>query len=90
MNNGGEKLRITELKQKEVINITDGIRYGYTYDLEFDKKTGKILNLVVPANSRMLGLFGKEQEYIIPWSEIKQIGDDIILIDANIKSNIID
>ncbi len=81
-------MRIAELKQKEVINITDGIRYGYVYDVEFDRNTGKILNLIVPVSGKVMGLFGREEEYIIPWGEIKQIGDDIILIDANVKNNI--
>ncbi len=75
-------MRLTDLKQKEVINITDGVRYGYVYDLEVNATTGEIINIVVPVTSKMMGLFGKDEEYIIPWSEIKQIGDDIILIDA--------
>ncbi len=75
-------MRLTDLKQKEVINITDGVRYGYVYDIEFDLVSGKILNIIVPVATKMMGLFGKEEEYIIPWEEIKQIGDDIILIDA--------
>ncbi len=75
-------MRLTDLKQKEVINITDGVRYGYVHDLELNKETGEIINIIVPVNSKMMGLFGKEEEYIIPWSEIKQIGNDIILIDA--------
>ncbi len=74
-------MRLSDLKQKEVINVNDGIRYGYVYDIEFEEGTGSVLNIVVPVANKMLNLFGKEEEYIIPWDEIKQIGNDIILID---------
>ena len=34
-------MRICELKQKEVINIRDGARLGYVFDLEMDLACGK-------------------------------------------------
>ncbi len=59
-------MRLSDLKQKEVINITDGIRYGYVYDIEFEKESGKVINIIVPVANKVMGLFGKEEEYIIP------------------------
>ena len=40
--------RFCELKQKEVINVCDGCRLGYTTDLEFDSCTGNIIALIIP------------------------------------------
>lgn len=78
--------RFCELKQKEVINVCDGCRLGYVSDLEFDKCNGKIIALIIPAeNGKMWNIFGGGNEYYIPWKCIKKIGDDIILIDANIE-----
>lgn len=37
--------------------------------------------LIIPGPYRFFGLFGRGEEYCIPWECIKQIGDDIILID---------
>ena len=31
---------------------------------------------------RFLGLFGREDDYVIPWLCIKRIGDDLILVDG--------
>ena len=28
-----------------------------------------------------MGLFGRETEYLIPWENIKKIGEDIILVE---------
>ena len=73
--------RITDLRCKEVINLCDGTRLGYVGDVELDLVCGNVTALVVPGRCRFFGLFGRGEEYCIPWECIKQIGDDIILID---------
>jgi YlmC/YmxH family sporulation protein len=74
--------RVYDLRQKEVINCEEGTRYGFVSDLEIDVNEGRILGLVVPGPGRVFGVFGREQEYRIPWSKIKKIGDDIILVEC--------
>ncbi len=73
--------RMTELRYKEVINICDGCRLGFVGDLDVQLPDGKVLALIVPGVCRFFGLFGRSEECYIPWECIKQIGDDIILID---------
>ncbi len=75
-------MRFYELRQKEVINIQDGCRMGFVSDLEFGKEDGRITQLIIPGPARILGVFGREQEYKVDWSCVKQIGDDIILVDC--------
>ena len=36
----------------------------------------------LPGPCRFLGLFGREDDYVIPWLCIKRIGDDLILVDG--------
>jgi YlmC/YmxH family sporulation protein len=74
--------RIADLKQKEVINISDGFRFGYVCDLEIDTEDGCIKKIIVPAPGKVLGLFGSEQEYHIKWNDIRKIGEDVILVEA--------
>ncbi len=73
--------RASELQKKEVINICDGRRLGYVCDLEIELSGGRICALVVPGENRLLGLLGRCEDYVIPWQEIKKIGDDIILVE---------
>lgn len=73
--------RFADLRCKEVININDGSRLGYVGDVECRLPEGELTALVVPGPLRFFGLFGRGEEYYIPWESIKQIGDDIILID---------
>jgi len=73
-------VRMYDLRQKEVINTSDGTRFGFVSDLEIDTEEGRVLALIVPAPGRILGVFGRDQEYRIPWEMINRIGDDIILV----------
>lgn len=73
--------RYAELRNKEVINIDSGCRMGYVCDVEFDLETGKIESLIIPRKTGVFGLFTRNDEYIIPWKEIKKIGEDIIFVE---------
>lgn len=78
-------MRICELKQKEVINVKDCRRLGYVGDVDFDICTGCMLALIVPGPGCFCGFLGREKEYIIPFCDICQIGDDIILVEVKTK-----
>ena len=73
--------RMEELRYKEVINVNDGCRLGYVGDVEICLPEGRVVAIIVPGPCRFFGLFGRGEDYYIPWDCIKQIGDDIILID---------
>lgn len=73
--------RIFDFRHKEVINISDGKRLGFIEDVEIDTDSGKITSVIIPISGKVLGVFGKETEYIISWESIKKIGHDIVLVD---------
>ena len=74
--------RFSTFRCKEVINVSDGCRLGYVCDLQIDEQCGKILAIIVPGPCRFFGLLGREDDYVIPWSCIRRIGEDIILVDV--------
>ena len=73
--------RIRDLRSKEVINICDGGRLGYIGDVELQMPEGQVVALVVYGPYRFFGLFGRGEEYYIPWDCIQRFGDDILLVD---------
>ena len=73
-------LRSAQLRCKDVISAADGTRLGYVTDVEIDTCTACVQAIVVSQRSFFLGLFGKEEEYIIPWKDIAVIGADVILV----------
>lgn len=78
-------MRLCELREKEVINICDGERLGNVCDIDFDIETGRICALIVPGPCKILGILGRDHEYIIPYGAIRQIGSDVILVEINIE-----
>ena len=74
--------RFSSLKCKEVVNICDGCRLGFVCDVEVDCRNGRIVAIVVPCHGKCFGLFGRHDEFVIPWQSIRRIGDDIILVDG--------
>ena len=74
--------RIGELRCKEVINVTDGTRYGYVGDAEVDLETGQVKALIIPGRLRLFGLLGREEDRVSPWSAVRQFGEDILLVES--------
>ena len=73
-------MRISELKRMEVINICDGKRLGFVGDVKFDKCSGEIECLIVPGPGCICGFLGREKEFVIPYCDVCQFGEDIILV----------
>jgi len=70
-----------DFKHKEVINITDGKRLGFVQDVNADLETGVITSIIVPGSSKLISFFSSSNDIVIPWQNIKCIGDDIILVE---------
>ena len=75
-------VNFTDLHCKEVICVSDGRRLGYISDARIDLPQGHILAIIVPGPCRFLGLWGRRDDYIIPWHCIKKMGPDIVLVDV--------
>lgn len=73
--------RITDLHNKEVINVRTGDRIGCVDDVEVDTCTAHMVAIVVHGRPKCLGLFGREDDIIIPWRNISVIGEDTVLVD---------
>lgn len=77
--------RYAKLRQKEVVNVLDGARLGYICDLVIDMPTGKVTAIVVPGPTRLSFLFKGERDSIIPWQNIRKIGEDVVLVEIDVN-----
>ena len=73
--------RITDMHDKEVINICDGQRLGFVDDVEVDTCTAQIVSLVIYGKAKLFGLLGREPDIVIHWKQIEVIGDETILVN---------
>ena len=75
--------RIAELKAKQVVCVKNGCVLGYISDVEINTSLGKIENIVIFGRLRFFGLLGREDDIIIPWSEIEVIGRETVLVNTD-------
>ncbi|WP_059170062.1 YlmC/YmxH family sporulation protein [Bacillus sp. FJAT-27445] len=76
-------VRISDFQMKDVVNVADGKKLGNVTDIDINLATGKIQAVVISGSGKVLGLFGKEDDTVIPWSNILKIGHDVILVRAS-------
>ena len=74
--------RVSELRYKEIINVSDGSRYGWVGDVEVDLESGQVRALVVPGRLRLFGLLGREGDRVFPWEAVRRFGADTILVET--------
>ncbi|MGN0171707.1 MAG: YlmC/YmxH family sporulation protein [Acutalibacteraceae bacterium] len=73
--------RITDMHDKEVINVCDGSRLGCVDDVEVDTCTAQLCSIVIHGQPKCFGLMGHEDDLIISWKEIEIIGEETILVN---------
>lgn len=77
---GVAMVKISEFQIKDVVNISDGKKLGNIGDIDINLTTGKIEAIVIARSPRVLGLFGKDEDIVLPWRNILKIGEDVILV----------
>ena len=78
--------RIADLKNKQVVCIKNGCVLGYIYDIEFNTSDGSLTAIISPGRPRFFGVFGHEDDIVIPWSEIEVIGQETVLVTTDSAS----
>ena len=69
-----------ELRCKEIISLKTGEKFGYADDLDLDSACACVCALIVRGRCKWFGLFGREDDIVIRWSDIEKIGCDTILV----------
>lgn len=72
--------RITNMHDKEVINVCDGSRLGCVDDVEIDTCSAQLCAIVIHGRPKAMGLMGHEEDLVIPWKQIEIIGEETILV----------
>lgn len=70
----------SELRQKEVINVSDGKHLGKVCDLKFTFPDGNVLGVCVTGCK---GFKLTKQELFVPLKCVTKIGEDAVLVNLN-------
>lgn len=73
-------MKLSDLENKDVVNMMNGKNIGHIVDMKINPATGGILSVILSPCKTQRGLFSKTEFMELSWSNIKKIGDDVILI----------
>ena len=57
--------------------------FGYVQDVCADLESGNITSIIVPGSNKLFSVFAGVNDIVIPWQQIKCIGDDVILVEID-------
>lgn len=72
-------MNLSDLQNKDIVNILDGKKIGNIIDAKFNVNNGVIETLIIEPSKSLFSL--KNSELEISFKEIKKIGEDVILIE---------
>ena len=72
-------MRLSDLQNKDVVNLVDGKKIGNIIDVDIDRE-GKMAELIVEKSKFFVSMFSSKDEIGIKWSQIEKIGEDVILV----------
>lgn len=74
------KYTISDMRNKEVINVKTGAKLGFIDDVEIDSADFSVKSLIVYGRYKFFGLLGREDDLIINCRNVKMIGVDTVLV----------
>lgn len=74
-------IRISDIMDKEVINVKNGKRMGFITDIEMDTNEGKILSFTIEGDGGMNFFSRNYDGQVVFWSDIIKIGCDTIIVN---------
>ena len=75
----GDKMLLSDLQNKDIVNMHDGKKIGNIIDAKFNQVNGNIEKLIIEPSKSLFSI--KNNTLEIDFHKIKKIGEDVILIE---------
>ena len=81
-------IRVSDIMEKEIINVKNGKRMGFITDIDMDINEGKVISFSISGDS-CRGFFSRgHEEESISWNDILKIGCDTIIVNIGSELNL--
>ena len=77
-------MRLSEIQNKDVINLNSGVKVANIIDIKINSETGKIESLILE-KKKLSSIFNSNDEIEIYWTQINKIGEGVILVESLIS-----
>lgn len=75
-------MRLSEIQNKDVINLNTGMKIGNIIDVKVNADTGKIESFILE-KKKFASIFSQNEEIEIYFDQINKIGEDVILVESS-------
>lgn len=84
-------MRISDIMEKEIINVKNGKKLGFITDIDLDIENGKVTSFSIISSNGNIFSRGNEIDTVY-WKDILRIGCDTIIVSIglNFDTNKID
>lgn len=84
-------MRISDIMEKEIINVKNGKKLGFITDIDLDVENGKVSSFSITGSTSNFFSRGAEIDTVF-WRDILRIGCDTIIVSigSNFDKNQID
>ncbi len=76
-------MRLSELQGKNIVSVVDGRNIGNIIDVNI-MMDGRIESLIIERGKSIFS-FNRDGDTKILWKDITKIGEDVILVNVNMK-----
>lgn len=77
-------MRLSDLQNKDIVNVNDGKNIGSIIDVRIDEESGNIVSFVIEPNKNFFKFFNRGADTEINWKSITKIGEDVILVNIGL------
>lgn len=77
----GDKMRLSELQNKNLVNVSNGKNIGNIIDVNIDYESGNIKSFIIESKGSILTFLNKDNDMEVKWQDIERIGEDVILVN---------
>jgi len=78
-------MRLSDLQNKDIVNVNDGRNIGSIIDVKIDEESGSILSFIIEPNKNFFKFLRSDKiDTEINWKSITKIGEDVILVNLSL------
>ena len=74
-------MRLSELQNKNLVNVSNGKNIGNIIDVNIDYQNGNIKSFIIESKGSILTFLNKDNDMEVKWNDIQKIGEDVILVN---------